>query len=53
MEDLRTALSDDIIAFAQRVLAGKATPQETASLPSILMWHSGVTPPQEPPQAPL
>ena len=44
MEDLRTALAQDITAFARRVLAGNGTPQEVAALPSLLMWHSGVNP---------
>lgn len=50
MEDLRTALTADIETFARRVLSGNGTPQEVATLPSLLMWHSGVTPPQELPQ---
>lgn len=50
MEDLRTALTADIESFARRVLSGNGTPQEVATLPSLLMWHSGVTPPQERPQ---
>ena len=50
MEDLRTALTDDITSFARRVLAGNGTPQEVAALPSLLMWHSGVNPPAEAPK---
>lgn len=50
MEDLRTALTADIESFARRVLSGNGTPQEVATLPSLLMWHSGVNPPQELPQ---
>lgn len=50
MEDLRTALTADIESFAHRVLSGNGTPQEVATLPSLLMWHSGVTSPQELPQ---
>ena len=50
MEDLRTALTADIESFARRVLSGSGTPQEVATLPSLLMWHSGVNPPQELPQ---
>lgn len=50
MEDLRTTLTEDITSFARRVLAGNGTPQEVAALPNLLMWHSGVTPPQELPQ---
>ena len=50
MEDLRTALTADIESFARRVLSGSGTPQEVTALPSLLMWHSGVNPPQELPQ---
>lgn len=50
MEDLRTVLTQDITAFARRVLAGNGTPQEVAALPSLLMWHSGVNPPAEAPK---
>ena len=50
MVDLRTVLVQDIADFARRVLAGNGTPQEVAALPSLLMWHSGVNPPQELPQ---
>ena len=51
MEDLRTTLTEDIASFARRVLAGNGTPQEVATLPSLLMWHSGVNPPTEAPKA--
>ena len=50
MVDPRVCLAQDIADFARRVLAGKGTPQEVAALPSLLMWLSGVTPPQELPQ---
>lgn len=51
MVDLRTVLDQDIADFARRVLAGKGTPQEVAALPSLLMWHSGISPPAEDPEA--
>lgn len=51
MEDLRVCLAQDIADFARRVLAGKGTPQEVAALPSLLIWHSGVNPPAEAPEA--
>lgn len=51
MVDLRTVLAQDIANFARRVLAGNGTPQEVAALPSLLMWHSGVNPPAEDPEA--
>ena len=49
MEDLRTALTADIESFARRVLSGNGTPQEVATLPNLLLWHSGINPPQERP----
>lgn len=51
MVDLRACLAQDIADFARRVLAGNGTPQEVAALPSLLMWHSGVNPPAEAPEA--
>lgn len=50
MNDLRVCLAQDIADFARRVLSGHGTPQEVTALPSLLMWHSGVNPPQELPQ---
>lgn len=51
MVDLRTVLAQDIADFARRVLAGHGTPQEVAALPGLLMWHSGVNPLAEDPEA--
>ena len=51
MVDLRTVLAQDIADFARRVLAGNGTPQEVSALLSLLMWHSGVNPTAEDPEA--